>query len=133
MNRNIAAIVLVFFVVLVAVPAIACTANNYYSYAGTPCDWDGVNWHWDWNSETLDFAGASTGIQDGYSAWCDASRVKLYWKPYGGVNRLSYFYGDQGVTSGDQNHAEILYWSHHDVRSTATGTWYGWRLYHVCS
>lgn len=133
MNRNAVLVLSVFFVlVLVAVPAIACMASNYYSYVGSPCDWDGTNEHWDFNSPTLDHAGGATGIQDGYSWQCNQSRLKLYRKDYDGIKILSYFYGYQGVNSGSLFGAEILYWTDHDVRDTDTGTWYGWRLYHVC-
>ena len=133
MKRNVAIVLSVVFVLLLAAgPANACFGSSYYSYQGIPCDWDGTHEHWDYDSPSLDTVGGATGIQDGYSYWCDMSRLKLYWRPYGGVNTLSYFYGLQGVNPGPQDSGYLLYYSDHDVRRTDDHVWFGWRLYHNC-
>lgn len=124
-------IVALLLVVAIAVPVLAYQGNDYGYHDGADCGWDGTHEHWDDNSPTYDNAGGATGLQYGYDGWCDATRVKMYWEPYGEGPQLDVWTDYYiGVNSGPQNGAEYLYYTDHDVHNDWGGYWAGFRLTH---
>ncbi len=113
-------------------PAVATLGNKYYTMTGHACTYAGTHEHWYYGSATFDQAGGVTSIQNGeHPTYCDRAQIKMYWKPYGQSWKLStWTTTTYAINSGANYGAEKLGYTDHNVRSTSSGTWYGFKLTH---
>lgn len=122
-------------ILLLVLPALAYTDSLGDHYEGPYCTWDGVGEHYD-DGYWTDYAGGATGVQTHTSNCDDGARVKVRWRERDGICHLDYFPEVPldpiwGVNSGQQQTAEELDYTDHDV--LRNGTWYGFRIDHdIC-